>query len=297
MFSYKDLQKFPIKLVQNDNTLIFYGQTRSGKTTCALGLYRSLIGVKGSITDNDQVVVYTTQINKDVMKAGFNTNKVFLEEDLTPEHVLQHRKPRTLFVFDDILSNNFKYSEELKKIFCTGRHDCISVIICVQYYTLLNPVWRENATFSFMTRCDSNDSYKQFIKDNLSYAPVQMNKKHEEDRKKHKFLFWENVLSDQKRIESYHTLVKCKNTGNSVFIYKAPILPMNRDYILRAVETPTKKSLLRSLPEIEGYINYPLKPLKLKKYGKHLYLLNVTFELTKDERIDNATLALLKQKS
>lgn len=62
------------------------------------------------------------------------------------------KPPSVMIIFDDCVSKKMIYDEEINFLFTRGRHMNLSVIFITQSPTMVNSVWRQNATHLFVLR-------------------------------------------------------------------------------------------------------------------------------------------------
>lgn len=144
-------------------TSIFIAKSRSGKTTALMEILKRIKRYY------KLVIFFTNSYNAkiyDVLKAlplKKENNVIFYDDDhdeiiknaFNMGDELRQSNNKILFVFDDYLSLSIKNSTQISKLFIQGRNNNLSVIYTSQYYSLLNPIWRQNAIINVLFQQNS----------------------------------------------------------------------------------------------------------------------------------------------
>lgn len=267
-----------------DSSIIMYGPRRTGKSTLLLDILTFLQKNKyiGRIA-----VITTTDMNKfwkvhlpdstvfGIEDAGDTINKIMdfmsylITEDVDDGILRQYT-----FILDDFSWNKtFSiYNEIFAKLFTTGRHYNMSVIVLVQNPTGAMNWVRNNSDFSFIFKTPGFDAKERIWKDQLDFI-------HD---KKLAFKFMDDNTMDfqclvVKRTDPHATI------NDRLFVYKAKFIDIGGN-------NPSKKDLekrtkfgdpvWRKKIEIEERYKKPKKKFKKYKKGNEIdfYSMNNAFK-------------------
>lgn len=132
--------------------MIISSARRSGKSYLVRHLY----------TDKwdglyDLVVVMTTDVNRDyysefipgtLIFSDYQSDKISDLVQIQNELLIEKgRMLDVLIILDDIVGKDVKASEDMLKLFCTGRHNNLAIVLIIQDLTLCKTVLRDNCDY------------------------------------------------------------------------------------------------------------------------------------------------------
>ncbi len=185
-FDIDDLLKFA-----NDDgiwnaSIAIFGQRRTGKSTLAKDLLiqlneRKLIGRIGIITDTDQnqfwkdmipeATIYPVDlavetINQILAFQKYIKNQYEKGKKIEPEGVLQY----TLILDDFAHDKKFsRYSDSFAKVYGTGRHFNMSVMLLTQHPAAVSTFVRSNSDFVFVVKASGKRNIEHIVNDHLFF--------------------------------------------------------------------------------------------------------------------------------
>jgi len=141
-----------IKLIPNF-TMCVIASRRSGKSVFC----KYLLARKGGLLDTqDKIILFTTGVNKDyntlikkeniITKYNSNIIKKIMKYQ---ENRKQNKKkmPKITIILDDVITSKTRYDATLEKIFFTGRHFNISLILVSQSFSCISPSFLRNSDY------------------------------------------------------------------------------------------------------------------------------------------------------
>lgn len=182
-------------------SLVFYGSTRSGKTTLLNYLYDKHF--KKHIS-----VLMSGSLNSGSYKRlekSCVTSDMFHPEVLKDMYAINHKTKnhyKFCCIMDDI--TNHKYNEETVKLFTIYRNSRISSFVCVQAITMMNKTARANINFVLLGRLNNDSEIETVIKSYLtSFFPTRL-------RMAEKITLYRQLTND-------HHWIIIDQVGNDIF--------------------------------------------------------------------------------
>lgn len=122
---------------------------------------------------------YQNFINADklISSSLYSSDLLVKLDSIQDEHRSEYGiYPSALVILDDCVSERVKYSDELMQLFTMGRHKATSIIFISQSPTLVQSVWRQNATHCIMLKMKGlglDNCIKNFILDLVDQEDVE----------------------------------------------------------------------------------------------------------------------------
>tara|TARA_R110002020_G_scaffold26776_2_gene86603 strand:- start:4862 stop:5626 length:765 start_codon:yes stop_codon:yes gene_type:complete len=175
--------------------LLGVGAVRSGKTNALIGLLRDENQMYGK-DYWDYTKIISNTINNDP-KGKFLKDAFDVEDHYTDamiNSVIEHQKkydrdkmPTGLLVLDDIISRDFKKTNDISFLASRFRHYELSIMIFTQSFRAISPIIRANATDIMIFRQQSNKEMEKIVEE---YAELA----HSEER----FMDYYNIAHEER---------------------------------------------------------------------------------------------------
>ena len=143
-------------------SMLFIASRRSGKTE----LCKYILKESKMIDDYDYTVVmsesqdtldsFSDIVSGDLFFDKFDPQIIDNLIAVSEKQEVDGKKKSFLLIIDDIVNNDMKHAEVMKKTFCIGRHYSISVIIISQKMSLISTTSRNNADLIFIGKSNSS---------------------------------------------------------------------------------------------------------------------------------------------
>lgn len=153
-------------------SIVFYGSTRSGKTTLVNYLY------KKHFTDYISILM-SNSLQSDAyksLKKACITSDMYHEEMLKDMYKINHSTKnhyKFCVVIDDVTDH--RMSKEMVKLFTIYRNSRISTMLCAQATTMVNKTCRANINFVCLGRLNNDLEIEMVVKSYLtSFFPTSM---------------------------------------------------------------------------------------------------------------------------
>jgi hypothetical protein len=185
-------ESFPInKYKQPSFRILAIGSSESGKSIFFKYLYLTYFKIWF-----DKLIIITTQTGSHFFNSFVIKPLIFTEWGYTAKSVIEAfkdantniksrgQKPfNIMVVFDDTASRRQFYDPFILDLFKSGRHLSFSTYYISQGVSLLDPVWRNNASLAFIHGHNSIEEYekiaKMFVKGKLNLKKMTSRKKME----------------------------------------------------------------------------------------------------------------------
>lgn len=153
-------------------SMICFASRRSGKSELIKFIYTKLNFGKeydyvAVIAESDQTIDFFSEfVHGNLFIRKFDSSTIENIMKISEKIEADGKQKRFLVIVDDVVGNNAKYSESLRKLYAVGRHYNISCILICQQLTLINTTVRNNSDIILIGKT-KNAQEKTSIRDNI----------------------------------------------------------------------------------------------------------------------------------
>lgn len=220
----------------NGFSCVISGSSRSGKSNMLKYLLcHKGIGIKKYF---DLIVIFSRTLCNGFYSGFINSKLMFdkfnpeIIEDLKKtfnEHKKKGKTFKTLFIFDDIVSQKSKFDEDITSLFYNGRHFNFSIFYLTQKCSLTSTGWIANCTL-FISLFAGSRNEKEYLSEKVIADCIDTDLNKSKKQIERDAYMLQNIIC-----QDYRALIICPYDNEKVFWYKAKVIKYNNNKQIQSI--------------------------------------------------------------